>query len=188
MRAHWSSGAIILALAAGCGGDPAGMADAGGEGGSGGSTPADAGIEDARGGADTAVAAGDAGSALAFIGSWVYQSGQEEVACVGKAAESHDLTGVTLVLARGTSAPLVVNGDTCRLEFDVSGNVASVRPNQVCKDVEGASTLTYTVKSYTLTLGDMMLVEMSAWMIDFMDPGGDLQCAYTTSGRLQRAP
>jgi hypothetical protein len=195
MRGRGPSALILLCLAADCSSDPAGRPEVpdAAEGGEGGSHADASRAADTSRATDTAPVADavgamtDGGSNLGFVGTWVYTSGQEEIACMGKPPQANDLTGVTLVLAAGTTAPLVISGDTCNLAFDVSGSVATARPSQMCKLTDTGSTLTYTVKSYTLTLANVMLVEMSAWMIDFMDPMGNLSCGYTTKGTLQRA-
>ena len=184
MRGRWVSGVVVmLCLAAGCQRDPASaMQDPPDAGEDGGGQPADA-RPDA---ADSRSPVADTGVPPGFVGTWVYESGNEVLACMGKPTETHSLIGVVLVLAVGTTAPLVVSGDSCKVEFDVSGDVATARPSQMCKQSDGTSTLTYTVMSYTLTLQDLMAVEMSAWGIDFADPSGNLKCAYTTTGRLRK--
>jgi hypothetical protein len=167
-----------------------GSAVAGGAGGqsepsAGGAAAADASVPAASdGGADSAPPAG----LSAFVGRWVYESGQESLACMGKPPQANSLAGIELVIAAGKDSPLTLANEACSFALDVAGNVASARPGQTCKLADGASMLVYALTSLTFTVEGPTAMETSSWSIDFIDPSGNLRCPYTTIGRLRKLP
>ena len=67
-----------------------------------------------------------------FIGTWQIIEGNATARCTGLSPTS-SLGGAQVKMTAGTDAPLQVDVRGCLMKFDINGNTASARANQMCK-------------------------------------------------------
>jgi hypothetical protein len=134
-----------------------------------------------------ASACGGHGSATdKFIGTWQPSGGTFTLACPG-GTTANPVTDLRSI-ARGTSSDLVMLvGGGCPTLFDVSGDVATVRPGQPCMVSGPGETDTFFHDAWTFTTHDGRTATETATGSDaVVTPAGPSTCTFTESATLVR--
>jgi hypothetical protein len=147
----------------------------------------DTGADVAQVGVDAAAEAGAVDEA-AFLGSWMYATGEREVTCP-RASESTTFEGTTVQVERGMDAALVLTAMShCQLKLDLAGAVAQLRPDQFCVWVmvpTGVSVLRYQSGAWTSFGGVATWQAAGSAMV--ATSGATSMCSFRESGTLRRA-
>jgi hypothetical protein len=118
-----------------------------------------------------------------FVGDWTFSSGSLAATCTGIQSPSpFDLTGLGVTFAKVDDATISLTAGTagCIVDFGVSGDAATVKPNQKCTLALGKAfgNQTVAVTTWTLTrTGDR---------IDTTVMGAVLFCTASGTGVLVR--
>jgi hypothetical protein len=137
-----------------------------------------------------ALAAAGCGSSApdidAFVGAWT-ATGSVVTRCGTGPGNSSNLNE-TITITKGVGAPLLVVVGDCSLQMDVNGDVASVRPGQMCKVSRNNVTTNATYGAGTFTaMGIKATFDLSA---SFTVGEGALvlSCTYTATGNAAKVP
>jgi hypothetical protein len=126
---------------------------------------------------------GSSDQTTGFVGAWTFSSGSLAATCTGIPSPSpFDLTGLGVTFAKvdDTTISLTAGTAGCIVDFGVSGDMATVKPNQKCTLALGKSfgNQTVAVTTWTLTrTGDR---------IDTAVMGAVLFCTASGTGVLVR--
>ena len=138
--------------------------------------PVDASVE-------TAVVEAMAGPPLmgpaAFIGTWKY-TGTRVFEC--ETDPKPEAASGTLQIRAGTDAPIVVVRQ-CDVKHDVNGNVATLRPNQVCRFTNAGYSVSVAYMTSTLTLGEDGTIKWKEAWSGMLD---SVKCTQTLEATLKR--
>jgi hypothetical protein len=120
-----------------------------------------------------------------FIGTWIYQDGSHAtITCPGQAPMRTDLANppeMLTITSESAGTIKTLNSLGCGYRFDVSSNVATIKPGQTCNKVPdgmGSTTIEALTVDKLTANGSTMTVAASGTL----GPGG--ACSLMVSGRL----
>jgi len=118
-----------------------------------------------------------------FTGTWEYESGTVKFTC-NSDTRNAELSG-NMTISESASADLLMTGEDCNWDFDVSGDTADVVPGQECEtENNDGTTTTSKPTQWTIEVDGNSMTETFSGIATVETSRDDVDCDVEGSGSL----